>query len=591
MKHILLVDFGPELYSALQHFGIAESQASSWGPESRNTEAVRELLTSSPFVDPQGQILEFLVQSVESADSLEAYYTNFIRAAFVGAAQKLPELRVSLDVLAINLMPFHLSTTLVDKIAKGLAALSASEPLARDIPVVFLVRNLDWFTKSVIFKSVAGSGSPPTRYTIIDVRGLKIDYENGRPTEVFQLSRSLFQNALRFRDDGFYRALIYGTNSFIGHFELKDSHVRTHYDLSEFVRRDNVSEHVFSLLANLINGFERVTILGVGMEQSVIMRLGFLMQSMLPDRICSFEYLTEANLRENKVLWLQRSDCVVVLTDIVNTGNTLEAVVAPLSQNNPKGVTVRMFSMIRMSNSPQSIGGVPLNAAITIKREFYPRDEEKCPLCQLHQPIKRVLRTEDFYHVAKEQLTPFDFWEIVSDCRALLRLCTDPQGRKFSYRVDTRTIIRRYGRWLKNVIRYKYDSVWPRFRPDVICTVEEDAGLAFARAVAESLDVRKVVSISRNDLRRVTPSGVPLTNPLSAMPRRVLVVDDGMNYGSTMETLIDFCRAAKINPMGALVFDSRLKPKEVERLQSKMGGHSIIALYTWPSSPVATGNE
>jgi adenine/guanine phosphoribosyltransferase-like PRPP-binding protein len=252
----------------------------------------------------------------------------------------------------------------------------------------------------------------------------------------------------------------------------------------------------------------------------------------------------------------------------------------------PEGLPIKLFAIARMRNSPATTTtGLKINAVVPIKRDHYSKND--CPLCELGQPLKEVQTVDDFYYIDKAQLTPFDFWELVKDCNALERLQLDPQERKFLYRINTKRIIARYRNWLKSVIRQKYESVWPNTRPTAICTVEEKRGIEFSGLVAESLDVGmdNVISIQRDILRRITPSSVLLNgeNPFSEKSQRILIVDDGINYGFTIENLINYCRAGGFNPAGALVLDSRLTEEQQERLQALMGGQRILALYNWPS--------
>ncbi len=55
---------------------------------------------------------------------------------------------------------------------------------------------------------------------------------------------------------------------------LPHSHARTHYDLSEFVARDNVREYVLSILTDLVGSPQSAFVLGTGTEHEAVRRLG-----------------------------------------------------------------------------------------------------------------------------------------------------------------------------------------------------------------------------------------------------------------------------------------------------------------------------
>ena len=118
--------------------------------------------------------------------------------------------------------------------------------------------------------------------------------------------------------------------------------------------------------------------------------------------------------------------------------------------------------------------------------------------------------------------------------------------------------------------------------------MNEDDSQRFADLVAEALDVRKVFLIDREALRTATPTGISGDNPFGPVRERILLVDDGINSGVTMDALITFCRSCKVFPMGALVFDNRLSNQELRPLEAKLSGQRIVALYTWSVPPVTT---
>lgn len=207
-------------------------------------------------------------------------------------------------------MPFHLSTTLVDKIAQALTKAIPSTSIPAATPLVFLTRNIDWFSKSAVLRSAFKGGDLPKKVVAIDVRGyVLICDDRNENWATKSLTRASFQRALRVQQNTFYESLIRETKFYLGHFALENSHIRTHYDLNEFVRRDNVLEHLNALLGSLIDGYEQVTILGVGLERNAVMHLGYQFYSLNSARILGFEPLAGEQPEYEKVAKLcQQSD-------------------------------------------------------------------------------------------------------------------------------------------------------------------------------------------------------------------------------------------------------------------------------------------
>lgn len=591
IKVALLFSFDPVTFSILRHFGIAEKQTASWNPGKISKKGISKLLTRADVLkNDEIPIVDIYINYVEKVEPLNIYFETSFKDAFEKMGIK-GELDPSNFVIVFNLMPFLLSTTIIDKILQGLFHSIADISLLKDVPFVFLTRNIDWFTKSEIFKGSLAKKKIRNSFFLVDIRGYSASFQKGKSLQI-EIPRSIFLEVLNITDKGVRMALIYQTNISLGHFELKNSHIRTHYDLSDFVLRDDVSEYLCDKVSHVIQDYQRVIIIGVGLEQKALMHLMYQFKIMNSDRVREVvDFFEDRSVLRKRIKELiEETDCIIILSDIVNTGATLSTIIQDINQILQGKVPIKLFTIVRMINSPEIINeNYQLDAAITIKREYYPADEKKCPLCQLDQPLKTVEKIHDFHYTDAAQLTPFDFWEIVEDCKALERSRVDPQGREFLYRINTIRIISRYGNWLKNVIRSKCDLFWPHYKPNVILTVKEAAGAAFSELVSTSLDIDDVVAVERSEVRKASPSSglTKEQNPFSAGRTRVLIVDDGINYGLTLEQLIYYCRAGGIIPLGALVFDSRLKSTQTEKLQLLMGGNRIVALYTWPSTPVS----
>lgn len=587
---LIVVDIDPAAHPTLLRYGITEpKQWLPWAPESRNDSGwsyllVEAGLTHTPAInvsptrilpDGEPQCLEEFFESTLDA----------LKAALGRATRHTTHTRFIL----LNLMPFTLCITLIDKIVNGILRSNARTAFSSECHLIFFLRNIDILFKSSAFQHACRTkGFGIIDVSAIDFRGYGATFVIGAPRRDFQVARRAFAGILPTTREKVHRSLVFETNTHLGHFILPNSHIRTHYDLSDFIARDNVWEYILSVLSHTVEEYSPILAVGTGLEKDAVVRMGQQLVTSIADQaIIDFAYCPDPPTVQAALQnWSQTYAIALVLSDIVNSGTTLSGVVEALRRHNFHERPIRVFTVARMQNSPQYIADLPLVAAVDIPREYYPPKAEECLLCGLQQPYKQVTSAQDFVHVDEAQLTPFDFWEIVHDASALQEGATDLQQRHFSFRVDTNRLIKRYGRWLENVIRDKAQRRWPSTRPDLLCTVEEESGMAFASLVSKALGGVPITAVPRENLRGATLAGHPfsdLVKRLSCHGTRVLLVDDGINYGKTLGRLIIVCRVAGAAIMGAIVFDCRLADTDVKSLCRQMGSAPLLSLYTWPS--------
>ncbi len=583
---LIVVDIAPADHSRLRENGFGRVDDRSWFKEKRKDQGFEQLLRDCGLEIQTPAALHQVTVSVDSdTTTISDYFSQFVlrlHARISGLLQ--PDTPVT---VILNLMPFCLSISRIDKMVIGLFGSDSFFHQMRGSLVV-MVRNVDWILKSEKLAMLRSGNALQTDLLALDIRGYVTRFAQDKAPSNHSIGRGSFRQILDLDTNEIYRSLVFGTNAYIGHYELRNSHVRTHYDLEEFVKRDNVWEYLYGAFLEVVGETDRLLMIGTGMEVRVLQRITEQLKSALEDRhTVDIECIPSHSLaREISVGWSERYDMAVVITDIVNSGETLKGLVSTLADANSGEKPIRAFAITQMKNSPSVVSGVSLAAGVKIRRDYYPNDPSKCPLCQIHQPLTTVHTADDFCRVEKGQLTPFDFWEIINDSGSLIKNRQDLQGRRFSYRVDTARVVRRYANWLGNTVAHFAAEAWPNCRPDVICTVDEESGVAFADLVAGALGVSRVVSVPRQVLRKVTPSGgLPpdVDSPLCHSDQ-VLVVDDGANFGGTLMSLIAYCRAAtRMPPMGALVLDSRLDTQGVGKISAQMARRPLIALYQWPA--------
>jgi adenine/guanine phosphoribosyltransferase-like PRPP-binding protein len=481
--------------------------------------------------------------------------------------------------LLLDFHAFSLSSTVIDKLVDGLF----NGASFKKIPVVvFFVRRCSWFAQSQVFEKLRQDSDWRTSVTVMDADGEFLKWTPGLTSAIS--AKTSLRPFLEKNPETIYRELIYKTNSYIGHFVLTSAHVRTHYDLRAFINRLNVWDEYLERFTKIVGQGERVLVLALGIEIKTMIsirdRLG-----RVADQSLDIEMPPPADPNPSRHIkhdWTQKYSRAIVITDIVCTGNTLAPWLARLVDTSDESRKIDILAVASLSNSVRHINGTIVTSLVQIRRKFY--SPSACLLCDLDQPRVEVNAASDFENVDISQPTPFDFWEMATEAKAIVRT-----GRNISpdlpiYRVLSRPITRRYGHWLGNLTKKRFDTTWPSTRPDLICTVDDESGQDFVNVVAKALNVRRIKRISREKFAFLTPSGPlsPIFGPLFETGDKVLIVDDGMNSGRTMESLIRCCMRPKVELIGALVFDSRLLENEISRLSALMSNKEIIALYSWP---------
>lgn len=492
--------------------------------------------------------------------------------------------------LVLNLMPFDLRSAAPDKIFAGLeAGFSAKKSKLKHVNLIILTRSSNAIQRSKRFKSFVDNYKTDLRVTLVDYRGF---YRRGLSNDTMSLPREMFRNILCGEDeDAFYKKLIFGTNSHIGHFVLNESHVRTHYDLEDFLRKDSVKERIYACLLDELNsrfaGLDNLLIVYAGIERAALMRFSHFVR----DFCGAVSFPIDAGDLEEWSHEVDNAEFILVLTDILNTTNSVTRVYNDIlnCRSGKARKDVFVFSIIRMANTPDPSEALDYRWAVKIKRDFYRTSDKSCPLCELDQPRQPVKIVKDFKIVGSEQMTPFDFWEIVSDSRALRIKEEDPRGRILDFRVDSLRVMDRYSKWIQNLISAKYAKHFNDQLPSVVLTVDEETGKRFARLVASALKLEHSVirHVSRQSLHPYQTSGYIDNNDLTNYRgEKVLIVDDGMNSGETIRHLGAFTKRVQAQILAVLVFDNRVSPNDMVALRTVLNYSPILSLYEWPVQPL-----
>lgn len=623
MPDLWYLEFGASAshLSLLSYLDILPFQTKSWLQNrdvtfeqaiQNRADLLVELLIRSGLIDSAPYDLSALsIEVTEKIDDLVAYSEKFLSKAVTNFADRI-EINKFPSVIILNLMPFVLSKTIVDKIILGFRKIFDKHAFLSSAELVFFTREHFWITDSIRFKQNMLSPSFPNKVCIVDLEGIAdifvCEIKDGKKfadQQRKEVRRSSFEKVLHFRNEReFRKALVYETNLNIGHFILSNSHVRTHYDLEYFVKRDNVFEYIFKKFATLFSKFKRITLIAEGLETWALTMLGnrltaaWTLESDAEKNISiDFQSLSGAQVSDDTILrWIENSDCILILTDIINTGATVKNVIKKINNvfDNYKSTiqedlnlpAIQVFTVVSMEHPPGRPAPdfhFPITYGVHIPRPYYEPDKDKCPLCILKQPSIDVKDIRDFSLTGTSQPTPFDFWEVVKDCKALVSNEAYAGGGMLLYRIETSRIFKQYGKWLEKIVARKYEITFGKVFPQVLVTLTEPAAKQFTSIVQRALKLYRasVISIERANLNAGTPFIEIDITEIRDKKHSVLIVDDGINKGETMRKLVSHCVDNELNILGALVFDNRLDTVQLNKISSKMKEGKILPVYSW----------
>lgn len=616
-QHSIEIDF---LYKK----GIRERQVNTWKHSQRTEDAFKDIITRAGLVSqttPHNLTpVQIPIYAYEPGiNHIEDYFGLYIKYLIekMGLGDLLSSKKDIPDVIAFNLIPFFMSVTKASRIARGIATILAVTSELKNQTLLFITSQHTLFSESPELIDLSKIDNGPSVVSIIDFEGNFCTYSNHNG--IFKIddgklnARDARDKVLVHSEDSLKIALAYDTNMNIGHFDLGSCHVRTHYDLEDFVTYDNVFETIYKKFTDTVKDFKKIHIIATGLEDEALNIIGnrilyntendIKMQqgdTSDSDRIEWHSHFSYDQLIGNPEM-LKRisseSECILLLTDVTNTGGTvnklkdyIEGAIfknLDLTDESKDWSKIILFSIVKMNNSPRDI-----IECVEISRPYLPNDSKLCPLCILNQPLNKVSPENwkhDFRIVDQEQLTPLDFWELVEDCKAFQPTFIKNSEKKF-LRVKTKIIIRRYRKWLKTLIREKYRLKWNDKNPNAIITVDEETGKKFASVFMEALDLPEniLLAIHKDILSKKIPPPTILLEKIeqfSSISANALFLDTGVNTGGTMKLMKDYFLEFEIFPYGAFVLDNRLSTEKMKNVLGPEFVAKFESLYTWPFTP------
>ena len=261
---VVVAEIREQDHSILKGLGCAVRTDRSWTLGTCSSAGFADLSASCGFaVDAEAQVHQMALGADEQPGSLAQYFL-LIGDQLSRRLQQLTESGAAAGPVVLNLMTLLPSSSRLDRIVDGLFP---STPRAFGLPPLLLLnRNVDLLLRSSSLQRALDEGRVPEGCVAVDARGFAARFHTASRVEQFEVERGPFRAILSPSPEKLYRSLVFGTNTYIGHYKLPDSHVRTHYDLREFIQRDDTWEYCYSHLLDLIGDAERALCIGVPNE-------------------------------------------------------------------------------------------------------------------------------------------------------------------------------------------------------------------------------------------------------------------------------------------------------------------------------------
>lgn len=522
-------------------------------------------------------------------------------------------------VIALNLLAFQMEKKNYDHVVRGINAFVKLNPRLNSPKTTFLIMTRDLGESGIgddgeipeVLTSTLKDGGFGASLRMLGYserasylcqpssQGIAFIEKIGIPSDKF--AKALYMTESQRSD-----ALVFGANMQIGHFALEHCHTRTHYDISEYLRRDSVRENAYEWLRDVLGRSPRslrnTCFVVAGIHRTALTGLlhSFALAINIPTPMVFEEVGGEpgASFRDCVGSLAQ----VVVLADIVLTGRTVKECLRGIASSCAKEKRLRVLSVARMANSPDSIDVgkrvIKIEYFVSVNRVFY--DKNNCPLCELSQP--RTPRASGSIESAKgyrhdaSQLTPLDVWEMVGE-RGALQLEYDGRDGCQAAKISTIKhkesknfgLTERYGNWLTEFVHQWFASSGIDYEAvQHIVTINEPSGRRFAEIVARArgLSHRGITYVDRPDPEGgagALEEGPGQRHRQIVFPENagLLLVDDGINTGDTFRYLASTLSADSYI-LGGVVFDSKMSKDELDRLARECGMQGKIAsLYNW----------
>ena len=193
-QYAFIVNFSEISYSTLRKFRVASKQALSWNINNISKDGLTDLLIATAIFNEAPLYVDKEVDLSDNFDSLDECVYNALKIALaesIAVAQKNGDAKIS---IIFNLMPFTLAPSIADKLIAGICYLTNDEPLLKSFHLIFLTRNIDYFSTCNNLKGAISEGILSNSISFIDIRGYTLFFkETGAHSSKLDLiPRSIF---------------------------------------------------------------------------------------------------------------------------------------------------------------------------------------------------------------------------------------------------------------------------------------------------------------------------------------------------------------------------------------------------------------
>jgi orotate phosphoribosyltransferase len=272
---------------------------------------------------------------------------------------------------------------------------------------------------------------------------------------------------------------------------------------------------------------------------------------------------------------------VLILVDAMTTGmsaNNLYSLVVSHGAN-----VIGALALVDATGVSVSLG---FQSLASFHSETYSCIKD-CPQCSKNNKPTRIdpftsflVKPRSHFKAPRSILKPDAFWKVVLDNDALLEGHWSFNGHHFSTFIQTHKVFR--NRTTCSQLAFETVNCFTNFFSCIVCPAHESA-VTFAGALREQFSIRfaersgpALVPLSKTEAGNYT---IPEHYVRTIRQGRILVVDDGANYGDTLMNISFALEDVHAKDIHYVVFVDRLSPVSRRKLIRILGANSLTSLF------------
>lgn len=378
---------------------------------------------------------------------------------------------------------------------------------------------------------------------------------------------------------------------YYGHFEVSSGvHAQIFQDFYKLI--PDYEDILFNYLGQLLKERKSVynfdTIISFAFPQNPFSHLGGRLKQSLKIQHIGID----KSLEINRAIEGQNIKEVVLLTDVVYSGNTAREIIGKFKS---RGVKIQELIVLSTDHEkyPLNLNNIPIRVLVQSHLPWWNPKMENCPLCKYRvHPMKGKNEHINKRIEVRKVLNPFEFYYFVDMSNALEIVPRKTLKRNcYKFYFNTSSLFHKFGLHIARMLVEKLSNKIILSEIDVIICPEDlnmsSIFLSLLFSAVLKTKIQKPIPVILINRRKITAWKDFKTGSFyesrELYNKSVLIIDDGINTLTTFNNLQRLCASINVNKIiGISVFLNRSfceLAKDMEYQADKWW------LYLWPSPP------